>query len=76
MKSYIEQKFPRIANKLVEVWKDQDEANAYLQSLLFKEKERVYRQGFDPEILAEIMMLSSLVNNPSPEDIWHFAYYG
>lgn len=73
MKSYIEQKYPRIASKLVEIWQDPHEADSYLQSLLFKEKDRTYRRGFEGDILVEIMLLSSLVTNPSAEDIWQFA---
>ncbi len=72
MKSSIEQKYPRIASKLVQVWQEPEQADAYLKSLLFKEKERTYRRGFEGEILVEIMLLSSLVTNPSPEDIWQF----
>lgn len=75
MKSYLEQKYPRIASKLVQVWQEPTEAEAYLNSLLFKEKDRAFRRGFDGDILVEIMLLSSLVSNPSLEDIWQFAHH-
>ncbi len=75
MKSFLEQKYPRIASKLVQVWQEPTQAEAYLDSLLFKEKDRAYRRGFEGDILVEIMLLSSLVTNPSPEDVWQFSHH-
>lgn len=55
--SAIERKFARIANELATRWQ-RDDIDAYLDSLLLDD--RGNRQGFPPEVLEEIMFLSSI----------------
>lgn len=55
--SAIERRFSRIANELVKRWQ-RDDIDAYLNSLMLDD--RGNRQGFPPEVLEEIMFLSSI----------------
>jgi len=55
--STIEQKFPRIAQKLAVVWPSEACA-LYLTSLIVNERES--RQGFPPEVLDDLLMLHSM----------------
>ncbi|NWG40171.1 MAG: hypothetical protein HXY27_09465 [Hydrogenophilaceae bacterium] len=55
--SHLEQKFPRIAMKLVEVWQS-DACRDYLHSLLMDD--RGDRQGFPAEVMDELLMLDNI----------------
>lgn len=55
--SHLEQKFPRIAMKLVEVWQS-DACRDYLHSLLMDD--RGDRQGFPADVMDELLMLDSI----------------
>jgi hypothetical protein len=49
-------RFPRIANRIADSWSRPDVLKAYLNGLLIDE--RGGRQGFPPEIVAELFKLS------------------
>ena len=55
--SQLEQRFPRILAKLVEVW-DQSEGDAYLNSLLVAD--RADRTGFPDDVASKLFRLSMI----------------
>lgn len=55
--SLLEQKFPRIAEHLVEVW-NTPACDKYLQELLIND--RGDRHGFPPEVVDDLFLLDSL----------------
>jgi hypothetical protein len=65
--SAIEQKFPRIAKALCELW-GKPEYSPYLRSLVFDE--RGNRQGFPPDVSSELFMLHGLLDYQLDGDIW------
>lgn len=80
MQSVLEQRFPRIAQRLTEVWLDSPQAFAYLDALLFKESARVERQGFTDDTWQELTFLHDLLSAEFPQqasahatDVWAYA---
>jgi hypothetical protein len=65
--SAIEEKFPRIAMSLCECW-GKEACGPYLRSLVFDE--RGGRQGFPPDVGAELFMLNGLLDIQSEGDVW------
>lgn len=65
--SAIEEKFPRIAKALSELW-GQEAYASYLRSLVFDE--RGGRQGFPPDVSMELFMLQGLLDLQSEGDVW------
>jgi hypothetical protein len=65
--SAIEEKFPRIAQALCELW-GKPEYAPYLSSLVFDE--RGGRQGFPPDVSSELFMLYSLLDFQAEGDMW------
>ncbi len=65
--SAIEEKFPRIAKALSDVW-GKEECAPYLRSLVFDE--RGGRQGFPPDVSAELFMLYNLLEFQGSGDVW------
>jgi hypothetical protein len=55
--SHLEQQFPRIAFRLVELWENVA-CGDYLRSLLMDD--RGGRQGFPPEVVEELILLDSI----------------
>lgn len=77
MQSTLEQRFPHIAAKLTEVWRDGSQATEYLDTLLFKESARVERQGFTDDTWLELTLLNEILRLKYPSlasstatDIW------
>lgn len=50
------EKFPRIVNRIVELWNNQNAMEEYFQGLMISD--RPDRQGFPPDVAAEIFTLS------------------
>ena len=80
MQSVLEQRFPRIVQRLTEVWIDSRQAYAYLDALLFKESTRVERHGFTDDTWKELTFLNDLLITEFPPqtpshatDIWAYA---
>lgn len=80
MQTVLEQRFPHIATRLTEVWRDGRQASAYLDDLLFKESTRAERHGFTDDTWLELRFLHELllVEYPSQAsalatDIWAYA---
>lgn len=80
MQSVLEQRFPRIAQRLTEVWLDSQQAYAYLDALLFKESARIERHGFTDETWKELTFLNDLLIAEFPPqapshatDVWAYA---
>ncbi len=69
MQSTLEQRFPHIAAKLTEVWRDGDQATEYLNTLLFKESARVERQGFTDDTWLELTLLNEVLRLEYPPRI-------
>lgn len=65
--SAIEEQFPRIAQALCELWGKEGYA-PYLRSLVFDE--RGARQGFPPDVGAELFMLHGLLDYAAEGDMW------
>ncbi len=65
--SAIEQKFPRIARALCDLW-GKPAYVPYLRSLVFDE--RGGRQGFPPEVSMELFMLYGLLDYQIEGDVW------
>ena len=77
MQSVLEQRFPRIAQRLTEVWIDSQQAYDYLDALLFKESARIERQGFSDDTWKELTFLNELLKAEMPPqssalatDVW------
>mgnify|MGYP001421737483 CR=1 FL=1 len=66
-RSAIEEKFPRIAKALCELW-GKPEYPPYLCSLVFDE--RGNRQGFPPDVSSELFMLYGLLDHQDDGDVW------
>jgi len=70
----LEEKFPRIFNKILELW-DSPEISGYFMELIVPE--RKFRAGFPPDVAAEIVRLSLVhassheVNNKN--DVWEVS---
>jgi hypothetical protein len=66
------QRFPRIANKLAEVWKRPAQCEKYLDTLMLDQ--RGGRKGFPPDVAMEIAHLKIYFNQRLPEvqqtDVW------
>lgn len=68
------EKFPRIANRMVELWNNASGMEEYFNGLMISD--RPDRQGFPPEVAAEIFSLSSTYDTIRAEkikestDIW------
>ena len=54
----LEQKFPLILDKIIELW-NSPEFDNHLNTLMLDKRDH-YRQGFPPEVAAEILRFSSL----------------
>ncbi len=65
--SAIEEKFPRIAAALSELW-GKPEYTPYLRSLVFDE--RGNRQGFPPDVSSELFLLYGLLDHQTEGDVW------
>jgi hypothetical protein len=65
--SAIEEKFPRIAKALCELW-GQEGYTPYLRSLVFDE--RGGRQGFPPDVSSELFSLYGLLDYQVGGDVW------
>jgi hypothetical protein len=65
--SAIEEKFPRIAKALCDLWGKEGYA-PYLRSLVFDE--RGGRQGFPPDVSMELFMLQGLLDFQTEGDVW------
>ena len=65
--SAIEEKYPRIAKALCELW-GKNGCSPYLLSLVFDE--RGGRQGFPPDVGAELLMLQGLMEYKLEGDVW------
>lgn len=63
----IEEKFPRIAKALCELW-GKEGYGPYLQSLVFDE--RGGRQGFPPDVSMELFALYQLLDYHVDLDVW------
>ncbi|MBT9612086.1 MAG: hypothetical protein IV108_02340 [Burkholderiales bacterium] len=77
MQSTLEQRFPHIATKLTEVWRDGSQAREYLDALLFKESTRAERHGFTDDTWLELTLLNEVLRLEYPlrvsstaTDIW------
>ncbi|MBI5751660.1 MAG: hypothetical protein HZA59_05885 [Hydrogenophilales bacterium] len=77
MQSTLEQRFPHIAIKLTEVWRDGNQATEYLNALLFKESTRAERQGFTNDTWLELTLLHDILRLEYPPlisstatDVW------
>jgi hypothetical protein len=77
MQSTLEQRFPHIAAKLTEVWRDGGQATEYLDTLLFKESARAERQGFTDDTWLELTLLHDVLRLEYPPlisstatDVW------
>jgi len=77
MQSVLEQRFPHIAARLIEVWQDGRQAHDYLDALLFKESTRAERHGFTDDTWLELMFLNDLLHleyppqsSPLATDVW------
>ena len=77
MQSTLEQRFPHIAAKLTEVWRDGVQATEYLNTLLFKESARAERQGFTDDTWLELTLLNEVLRLEYPPlisstatDVW------
>ena len=65
--SAIEERFPRIAKALCELW-GKPGYMPYLHSLVFDE--RGGRQGFPPDVSSELFMLYGLLDYQVQGDMW------
>lgn len=81
MESALELRFPHIVSHLVEVWPREAEAARYLQDLLFVNRQRPGRHGFDEATWAELTFLNDLLQSRCPltpsqqgTDIWAIAW--
>lgn len=54
----LEQKFPQMLNKIVELW-NSPELDPYLEQLMLDTRDH-QRQGFPPEVATDIMRLSRI----------------
>ena len=77
MQSTLEQRFPHIAAKLTEVWRDGSQATEYLDALLFKESARAERHGFTDDTWLELTLLNDVIRLEYPPlisstatDVW------
>ncbi len=70
MASYLEQRFPHVVSRLTSLWSDPPQAAGYLDGLLFKERERVERRGFDLDAWRELVFLDRLLSIEKPADEW------
>ncbi len=77
MQSGLEQRFPHIAARLIQVWHDGRQARDYLDALLFKESTRAERHGFTGDTWLELMFLNDLLrleypppSSPLATDVW------
>lgn len=69
--SAIEIRYPHVAKGLCDYW-GKPECLSYLESLVFDQ--RGGRQGFPPDVSAELLFLYSLVERkPGLYDIWREA---
>ena len=80
MQSTLEQRFPHIAAKLMQVWHDGDQATEYLDALLFKESTRAERHGFTDDTWLELTLLHDVLRLEYPSrasttatDVWAYA---
>ncbi len=80
MYSALEQRHPRIAAQLAELWNEGAPAVDYLDRLLFTETTRENRHGFGSEVWLELMLLHEVLQleHPRPTsglatDIWAAA---
>lgn len=53
----LDELYPRIVNKIVELWRDPEKLEAYFQELMIADHHE--RQGFPPEVASELFSLSS-----------------
>ncbi len=77
MQTLLEQRFPHIVQRLIELWGNGREAANYLDVLLFKESARAERQGFNNEAWLELTFLNDLLRIEYPPqasslatDVW------
>jgi uncharacterized protein len=66
----LEQQFPRVLQKIIELW-DQQALDDYFNDLLVSK--RSHRQGFPPQVASDIMYLSRVytrLQSPQQEGIW------
>lgn len=77
MQSTLEQRFPHIAVKLTEVWRNGNQATEYLDALLFKESTRAERHGFTDDTWLELTLLNDVIRLEYPPlmsstatDVW------
>ena len=80
MQSLLEQRFPHIISRLMEVWLDGPRAQSYLDALLFKESARAERHGFTDDTWMELTFLNDLLLEEHPQhhagmaiDVWSHA---
>lgn len=77
--SHVEQKFPRIVARLVELWHS-GACRPYLNSLLLDE--RGDRQGFPPEVMDELILLDRIHGSralpdgtqPATDNVFEFRF--
>jgi len=81
MQSTLEQRFPHIVSRLMEVWPKADHAARYLDELLFTGRLRADRHGFDESVWMDLTFLSDLLRAEHPAapsdtatDIWAIAF--
>lgn len=81
MQSALEQTFPRIVDRLIAAWPKGDEATRYLDDLLFTERQRPDRHGFNEDVWMELTFLTELLREefpPAPSelatDIWGITF--
>ena len=69
----LSREFPRIANRLCELWKRPAQCEKYFADLLFDR--RGTRKGFAPDIAAELGALDSYYESlhPRKHSIWDFT---
>lgn len=73
IKSAIEESFPKIAQKLTMIW-GHPECEAFLNNLMIDS--RGNRQGFNLDVMSELMLLTAITGNRDP-DMWtDFAKIG
>lgn len=77
MQTLLEQRFPHIVTRLIQLWGNGREAANYLDVLLFKESARAERQGFNNEVWLELTFLNDLLRIEYPPqasslatDVW------
>lgn len=67
VRSSLEEQYPSIAQKITAIWRS-PEINGYLKKLIVDD--RGDHNGFDPDVMSELIALSSMLEQPARANEW------